>query len=230
YDILSPDAFLREFIADYQALATLYGLIRNAYSDRPYVDKELTAKTRELLQEQTESELFALPNAIYELGVSTLQEMDQNDTSDTVNVQNLRKALHRTVADEARSKPFLISIGERAEALTEAYESRQIATQDVLAEFRKLAEEYAHAAREQNQMDLNDNTFAVYTVLKDVIADVTSEQARAVDQVFEEFPDYRWNDHQQSQLRRTLYNTLRPTVGMENLIETTNKLLRLEHV
>ena len=28
YDILSPDAFLREFIADYQALATLYGLIR----------------------------------------------------------------------------------------------------------------------------------------------------------------------------------------------------------
>ena len=230
YDILSPDALLREFIADYQALATLYGLIRNAYSDRPYVDKELTAKTRELLQEQTESELFELPNAIYELGVSTLQEMDQNDASDTVNVQNLRKALHRTVADEARSKPFLISIGERAEALTEAYESRQIATQDVLAEFRKLAEEYAHAAREQNQMDLDDNTFAVYTVLKDVIADVTSEQARAVDQVFEEFPDYRWNDHQQSQLRRTLYNTLRPTVGMENLIETTNKLLRLERV
>ena len=35
YDILSPDAFLHPFIADYQALATLYGLIRNAYSDRP---------------------------------------------------------------------------------------------------------------------------------------------------------------------------------------------------
>ena len=230
YDILSPDAFLHPFIADYQALATLYGLIRNAYSDRPYVDKELTAKTRELLQEHTESHLFDLPDAVYELRTDTLQKMDQSDTSDTVKVQNLRKALHKTVTSEGSSKPFLISIGERAEALTEAYESRQVATQDVLAEFRKLAEEYARAARESDRLGLDDNTFAVYTVLKNVIEDVNPEQARAVDLVFAQFPDYRWNDHQQSQLRMTLYRTLRLTVGMENLIETVNKLLRLERV
>ena len=64
YDILSPDAFLHEFIADYQALTILYGLIRNAYADRTYVDKELTAKTRELLKERTESDLFELPDAV----------------------------------------------------------------------------------------------------------------------------------------------------------------------
>ena len=230
YDILSPDAFLREFIADYQALATLYGLIRNAYSDRPYVDKELTAKTRALLQTHTESVLFELPDAVYELHADTLQQIDQSDASDTVKVQNLRKALHKTVTSEGSAKPFLISIGERAEALTEAYESRQVATQDVLAEFRKLAEEYARAARESDHLGLDDNTFAVYTVLKNVIEDVNPEQARAVDQVFAQFPDYRWDDHQQSQLRMTLYRTLRLTVGMENLIETVNKLLRLERV
>ncbi len=67
YDILSPDAFLREFIADYQALATLYGLIRTAYSDRIYVDKELTAKTQELLQEHTESNPFEVPGAVYQV-------------------------------------------------------------------------------------------------------------------------------------------------------------------
>ena len=44
YNILSPDAFLHPFIEDYQALATLYGLIRNVNSDRTYVDKELTAQ------------------------------------------------------------------------------------------------------------------------------------------------------------------------------------------
>ena len=230
YDILSPDAFLHPFIADYQALATLYGLIRNAYSDRTYVDKELTAKTRELLQTHTESHLFELPDAVYELGTDTLQKIDQSDTSDTVKVLNLQKALHRTVANEGSSKPFLISIGERAEAVTESYESRQLATQDILAEFRRLAEECSTAAREQDQMDLDANTFAVYTVLKDVIEDVTSEQARAVDQVFAEFPDYRWDNHQQNQLRMTLYKTLRPTVGAKDLIETTSKLLRLERV
>ena len=53
YTILSPDAFLGPFIDDYQSLASLYGLIRNAYADRIYVDKELTAKTRELLQQHT---------------------------------------------------------------------------------------------------------------------------------------------------------------------------------
>ena len=230
YDILSPDAFLHPFIADYQALATLYGLIRNAYSDRTYVDKELTAKTRELLQEHTESHLFELPDAVYELGTDTLQKIDQSDTSDTVKVLNLQKALHQTVANEGSSKPFLISIGERAEAVTASYESRQLATQDILAEFRRLAEECSLAARESEQLGMDANTFAVYTVLRNAIEDVNPEQARAVDQVFAEFPDYRWDNHQQNQLRMTLYKTLRPTVGAKDLIETTNKLLRLERV
>ena len=230
YEILSPDAFLREFIADYQALATLYGLIRNARPDRIYVDKELTAKTRELLQTHTQSHLFELPDAFYELGADTLQKVDQSEASDTVKVLNLQKALHQTVANESKSKPFLISIGDRAEAVTEAYESRQMVAQDILAELLRLAEECVLAGRESEQLDMDQNTFAVYTVLRNVIEDINPEQARAVDRVFAEFPDYQWNDHQQSQLRMTLYKTLRPTVGAKELIETTNKLLRLERV
>ncbi len=111
YDILSPDAFLHPFIADYQALAILYGLIRNAYSDRPYVDKELTAKTRELLQAHTESELFELPDAIYELGADTLRKIDQSDASETVKVLNLQKALRRKVTDEGRANPSSFQLG-----------------------------------------------------------------------------------------------------------------------
>ena len=230
YDILSPDAFLREFIADYQALTILYGLIRNAYADRTYVDKELTAKTRELLKEHTESDLFELPDAVYELGADTLEKIDQSDASDTVKVLNLQKALHQTVTTEGKSKPFLISIGDRAEAITETYGNRQMATQDVLAEFRRLAEECALAARESERLSMDENTFAVYTVLRNVIEDINPEQARAVDQVFVQFPDHRWNDQQEKELRAMLYKTLRPTVGAKELIETTNKLLRLERV
>ncbi len=230
YDILSPNPFLHPFIKDYQALATLYGLIRNAYSERIYVDKELTAKTRELLQTHTESHLFELPDAVYELHNDTLQQMEQSNTSDTVKVQNLRKALQQTVANEGKHKPFLISIGDRAEAVTEAYENRQLTTQDVLAEFKRLAEEYAQAARESKQMDLDENTYAVYTVLKNAIEDITPEQARAVDQVFTQYPNYQWDAHEEKELRGTLYRTLIPTVGKENLIETTNTLLKLERV
>ena len=230
YNILSPNAFLHPFIEDYQVLATLYGLIRNAYSEHIYVDKELTAKTQKLLQEHTEGDLFALPNAVYELNETTLREMDQSDTSDAVKVINLRKALYQKVIDEGESNPYLISIGERAEAITEAYENRQMTTQEALAEFRRSAEEYARAAREQAQMDFNKNTYAVYMVLRNVIDDVNPEQARAVDQVFMQFPDYRWDDRQEKELRSTLYKTLRPTIDIKNLFETTDKLLRLERV
>ena len=230
YNILSPDAFLHDFIEDYQALASLYGLTRNAYAEHLYVDKELTAKTRSLLQTHTEGNLFELPDAVYELNETTLKEIAESDASDTVKVINLRKALRQVVTNEGESRPFLIPIGERAEAAAEAYENHQLSTQEALAEFMRSAEEYARAARESQRLDMDENTFAVYTVLRNVIEDVNPEQARAVDQVFAQFPDYRWDDHQQSQLRTMLYRTLKPTVGMENLIETTNKLLRLERV
>ena len=230
YNILSPDAFLHPFIEDYQAIAILYGLIRNVYSDRTYVDKELTAKTQKLLQMHTEGDLFGLPDAVYELNETTLEEMDQSDSSDTVKVLNLAKVLRQKVTDESTSQPFLIPIGERAEAAIEAYENRQSGTQDTLAEFMRLAAEYANAAREQDQMDLDNNTYAVYTILRNVIEDVNPEQARAVDQIFEQFPDYRWDNQQGSRLRIMLYRTLEPTVGRENIIETANKLLRLKRI
>ena len=230
YNILSPDAFLRPFIKDYQALASLYGLIRNAYADRIYVDKELTAKTRELLKQHTESDTFALPGSVHELGADALRKIKQSYVSDTVKVLNLRKVLNDVVIDESPLKPFLISIGERAEIVSEAYENRQLTTQQVLMEFEKLSEEYEQASSERDQMGLDENAFAVYKVLKDFTEDITPEQARAVSVLFEQFPDYEWNYHQTSQLRMTLYQILRHIVDGENLIETANALLRLKRI
>ena len=230
YTILSPDLFLRPFIADYQSLASLYGLIRNAYADRIYVDKELTAKTRELLQQHTASNPFALPDAIQELNANTLREIKQSYISTKVKVLNLRKILHKTVTEESRLKPFLISIGERAEALTEKYENGQLATQEALAAFEKLAEEYTQAARERAQMDLDENSYAVYTVLKEFEEDITPERVRALNRVFDQFPNYQWDTHQQNRLRTMFYITLRPIVGTENMIEATNALLNLERI
>ena len=230
YTILSPDACLHPFIDDYQSLASLYGLIRNAYADRPYIDRELTAKTRELLQQHTASNPFALPGSIQELDANTLREIKQSYVSDKVKVLNLRKILHKTVTEESRSKPFLISIGERAEALTEAYENLQLTTQQALTEFEKLADEYTQASRERAQMNLDENAYAVYKVLEGYTETIRSEQARDLNRVFDQFSDYRWDTHQNSQLRRMFYLTLRPIVGAENLIEATNALLKLERI
>ena len=215
---------------DYQSLALLYGLIRTAYADPTYVDKELTAKTRELLQEHTDSDPFELPGSIQELNANTLSEIGASDVSDTVKVLNLRKILKKTVIDESGSKPFLISIGERAEALEEAYENRQITTQQALVAYWELIEELEQAASERARMNLDENAYAVYKVLKNVTEDITPEQARALNSVFDQFPDYQWNEHQKSLLRRRFYLILRPIVGTDNLIEITNALLDLQRI
>ena len=230
YNIISPDSYLRPFMDDYQALASLYSLIRNAYADRIYVDKELTAKTRELLQQHTDSDRFEMPGAIQELNADTLKRAQESQVSDSVKVLNLRKLLQKKVIDESRSKPFLISIGERAEAITEAYENRQLTTQQVLLEFGELAERYQRASSERVQMDLDENAYAVYTILKTVTEKITPNQARDLNRAFDQFPDYQWDERQRSKLRSMFYAALRPIVGTENLIDATNQLLKLERV
>ena len=229
YTILSPDAFLRPFMTDYQSLASLYGLIRNAYADRIYVDKELTAKTRELLQRHTGSDPFALPGSIQELNANTLREIGNSEVSDTVKVLNLRKVLRRAVINESRSRPFLISIGERAEALTEAYENRQLTTQEALAAYGELVEEYEQATSERGRMNLDENAYAVYTVLKEFAEDITPGQTREIDSVFEQFPDYQWNEQQDRELRIKLYRTLRPILN-QGVMAPTNALLNIQRI
>ena len=93
-----------------------------------------------------------------------------------------------------------------------------------------MADEYTQASRERAQMNLDENAYAVYKVLEGYAATIRSEQARDLNRVFDQFSDYRWDTHQNSQLRRMFYLTLRPIVGAENLIEATNALLKLERI
>ena len=43
-------------------------------------------------------------------------------------------------------------------------------------------------------MNLDENAYAVYTVLKGFSGEIRPEQVRALNKVFDQFPDYQWND------------------------------------
>ena len=150
---------------EYLGLAELFALIRNAYSDRIYVDREVANKTRELLQTHTITGQLEIPGAIQTLGAEELAKLKQSDTTDTTKILNLRKILSSIVAEDGLSKPFLISIGDRAEKLVEAYENRQIATQQALLDFEKLATEAVEAEAERQRLGLDENAFAIYKVV-----------------------------------------------------------------
>ena len=230
YDVISPDAFLRPFLEDYLALGELYALIRNAYTDRPYVDKELSAKTKELLKEHTSGGKLEMPGAIHELGPKELAALKTDDASDTAKVLNLRKILTTVVINEGASKPFLLSIGERAEALAALYEDRQLTTQQALVGFQKLAEEYVESEAERSKLGVDENTFAIFTTMRASRKNFEARQAQEINTLFGSFPDYRWNKDQESKLRVALYKTLRPIVGTGKMIEAANGLLKLQRV
>ncbi len=230
YDVLSPNPRLQPYLNNYQALVKLYSLIRNAYTTRPYVDKEITTKTKELVRQNTDIYNLELPDAIQSLGAAELEHLKQSDTSDTVKVLNLRKMLATVVREESAAKPFLLSIGDRAETIAQAYENRQIDTQVALSEFEQLAQEYIDANAEQQQLDVDENTYAIHTVLKLAVEDLTVDQAREINAIFTRFPDYQWNEQQKSELRKELYKVVRPLVGASRMINVTNTLLKLQRV
>lgn len=230
YDILSPNAALRPYIEDYQALTTLYGLLRVAFSPRTVIDRELTQKTKELLRGRTILERIELPEKIHQLGPKELAALKRSDASETTKVLNLRKALAQAVDAEIEGKPFLASIGERAEGLAQAYEDRQFTTQQILLEFEKLADEYVGAEEERRRLDINENAFSVYVTLKPYREGLTPEDAEEVDRLFESYPDYHWDAEQARRLRTELYKTLRGKVAPEQLIEAANAVLRLHRL
>jgi type I restriction enzyme R subunit len=230
YEVISPDAFLRTFLDEYLLLSELYALVRSAYGEQIYVDREISSKTRELLQKHTISGQLELPGAIHALGPEELAKLRESDTSDNTKILNLRKILAVTVQDTGAAKPFLLSIGERAEKLAEAYEDRQLTTQQALLEFARLAREATEADAERQRLGLDENSFAIQKTVGEIDNGFDAKQAKGVNALFEQFPDYRWNKQQESKLRTELYKTLRPLVGTEKMIELANRLLRLQRV
>ena len=230
YDILSPDAFLRPYIEDYQALAELYATVRSAYNTNPYIDRELTSKTKELLRQHTDITHLELPNEIKNISAIELEALKASNSSDVIKVLNLRKLLAVTVQTEGESKPFLLSIGDRADKVNEAYENRQLTTQEALAEYEKLTREAAEAAEQREKLNIDENTFAIYITLRLVTENLSVNQAQEINMLFLKFPDYSWHDASKAQLRTELYKALRPIVGADKMISTTDTLLKLKRI
>lgn len=224
YDILSPDAFLRPYMNDYQSLARLYGLILNAYMD-VYVDQEITAKTRELLQKYTTGGSMEPPGAIHELGPKELKALRDSGVSDSTKVLNLRKLI--ALASKGSNNPILRLIGERTEAIRQDYEDRQITTQEALIRFEGLARDYLNADKERERLGLDESSFIIYSLLKPEVEEILPAQAKEINTLFQSFPDYRWDEKQEQKLRAGLYKYMLPIAGKERFIKLTDDLLRL---
>ncbi|MEA2075109.1 MAG: HsdR family type I site-specific deoxyribonuclease, partial [Euryarchaeota archaeon] len=154
YEILSPDAFLRPFIADMETLTRMYKILKEAYEPGIAIDKELSRKTAKLVQEQTKSGKIKPALEIYEINEATLRKIDESKASDTEKVFNLIKSIAKTIQDNVSLRPYLIPIGERAELISQLFKERQKNSQETLEELKRLIQEINSAKKEQAERDM----------------------------------------------------------------------------
>jgi len=226
YEILSPSAFLRPYIEDYGTLTYMYFTLHSQYDRDIPVDKEFQRKTARLVQEQTESGLIKQPDESRLLDEQVLMKIADEETSDTVKIFNLLKALHDIVKHNAERQPYLISIGEKAEEIARAFEERQKTTQEALEELKELISELEQARKSQGETGLSPESFAVYWYLRREGIENSRAIASDVEQAFISFPHWQVSERQEQEVRRSIYRALIDR-GVEKVVEIANSLIRL---
>jgi len=166
YEILSPDGFLRPYLADFELLTRMFHTMRSNYERGVPVERSFLRKTARLVQEQTSSGEVAELGPVYELNSGTLERIAAADQPDTVKVFGLLKSLHEHVKRLAGEQPWLISIGDRAEAVALAFEQRLKTAQEALADLMTLVSETGEAAAERAKTDFSRDAFTVLWHLK----------------------------------------------------------------
>jgi type I restriction enzyme R subunit len=226
YEILSPDAFLRPYLPHYTELSEMYQIVRSNYERGVSVDKEFLRKTARLVQEHTQTGAIQAPAKVHRLTAETLAEIAGSDQPDAVKVFNLLKNLQQMVQEKAQEQPYLISIGDKAEEIAQAFEDRQKTTQDTLSELEKIVAELRKAQRERDTSELSPEAFAVFWYLQKDSVPKAKEIAQQVMAAFAQYPHWQTSTHQEQELRRALYKAL-IDAGVEKVVEYAQNLMKM---
>ncbi len=226
YEILSPSPKLRDFLDDFGCLSVLYQIIRNAFRRRTILYGDVAWKTDKLVRETVDS--YGLEGTLTEVKIdeNTLEAIKKGSGSDKTKVINLANSIRRTVSEEEGNNPYLIPIGDRADAILEAYDERQLSTEDALRRIEALINEIVEARRRQDDLGFDGMTFSIFwTLQREQVAD-PEKNAIGIKILFDRFPNYRENIAELRQFKAELYKFLLPLVGKDSMVSLVDKLLR----
>ena len=226
YEILSPSPELRDYLDDYQKLADLYAMLRNAYGSKTTFYEDLAHKT-ELLVRETAAAYGPVAGASVEFDEQALAALKQSKGSDHAKIMNLVRALRDAAAQEGEQQAYLLAIGERAEAVLQALEDRKLSTRDALARLEELMRERLAAETERERLGFDARAYAVYLRLKEQGLREPAEQTRRLASCFARFPNHAANSEELRQLKSELYKILIIEFGRQQMVEVADALLRI---
>jgi type I restriction enzyme R subunit len=226
YEILSPAPFLRPHLEDYEGLTRIYQVIRTAYEPHVDVDRSFLRKTARLVAEHTLTSAIRPPKGEHELTTEALKNLAERDQPDTVKIFNMLIAVRKLVQDKVDEMPYLLSIGERAEAIAEAFEQHLTDAQKALLELTGVIEEIGRAEALRKNSDLTDEAFAARFFLEGREIEEAEGIAREASRAFEDHPHWRESAEQERRLRIALYRAFKGS-GVKNVVEVVGGLLDL---
>ena len=228
YEILSPDAFLRDYMYEFGDLSAMYRLLRVSFEPNIDIDRSFLRKTADLVRQQTSSGRIIDPAKVYVLDQGVIEVLADPNKPDTVKVFNLTKVLAQEVERKQAQQPYLVPIGERAEAVVRQFEDRQLSTQDALDELTKLLGEVDNAEQMRQSSNLGLEAFAIFWMLNRMQLPGTESIATAMDQEFSDNPYWRQSPEQERRVRLKFYSTLIASgVDQAKLIEIVDSVLNV---
>ncbi len=171
YEIISPDAFLRPYLDDYATLAGIYEVVRKAYAKQVYIDRAFQKKTNELVQKHIGAVMEGVPEGFVKIDAATIDVIKQQGGGNATKVINLIKSIEKKAEDESED-PFLIALSDRAKAVQESFEDRQLGTAEALDQLLAAIAQNEKRRQEQAAQGLDNLTYFVLCKLtEDGIAD-----------------------------------------------------------
>ncbi|MCX6803697.1 MAG: type I restriction endonuclease subunit R, partial [Candidatus Diapherotrites archaeon] len=213
YEIISPDAFLRPYIVDYDTLSRMSRILKEAYDPSLLVDKEFARKTAKLVQEHTKVGQIKSELEIYEINEETVKKLEKSQTSDTEKIFNLLKSIEHEVLGQHQNNPYLITIGERAEMVSLLFKQRQTDTNETLQNLKDLIGDINLAKKERAEKNMSIDVFSTYWILKTGGIANAEILAKEFEKPFSELPHWKSSEEQERKVKQELYKIL-----------TTNKI------
>ncbi|ACK66246.1 type I site-specific deoxyribonuclease, HsdR family [Rippkaea orientalis PCC 8801] len=232
YEVISPDAFLRPYLNEYGTLSGIYQVIRNAYSKRVYVDREVKRKTDQIVQNNIATTAIPTVTDFIEINAQTIETIQNKGGGKTTKVINLIKSIEKT-AEENNDDPFLIAMVQRAKAIQEQFENRQTDTQETLDLLLQAVRENEQRKQEQSAKGFDSLSFFVYQALENAGIDNPEDMAQEIRQHFIENPNWKTSEGELRELRKnvtfSIYTEIDELEKVTALVEQLFTLLQQNH-
>jgi len=205
YEIISPDKFLLPYLDNYYIMSNMYLIVKNAFSKRVYIDKEVLRKTEKLIKEKTVIDgLTHDVTDIFEINENTLSEIKKSNKPDDTKIINLVKSIENFV--DTGDKPLLLlSMKEKAERIQDDYEDKQDTTQETLARLDDLIKKSLEQQKEMMEKNFEDISYTAYLLLKEKKFNSPEEVARKIKEEFLKYTYWKNSEEELRELRKAVY-------------------------